>query len=251
MEEIRSVFIIGSGNVATHLAIHLHQVGIVISGVLSRNIEHARKLAQQVHSRAFTDYDEIKVSHPDVILVSISDSNLEDLRNKLNTDIPVIHTSGTFSSPLYHGVFYPLQTFSIDRKIDLNTVPFLIEGRDEKLRKQLINLAQKLSSDVRLTSHEDRKNIHLSAVWVNNFVNHLIFKAKTLAVSNNVDFQLLIPLLEETVLKAIETDPFNAQTGPARRNDQLTIESHLSRLKDIDYDLYYLLSKSITDTYNK
>ncbi len=251
MHEIRSVFIIGSGNVATHLANNLYRVGITISGILSRDLGHAQKLAQQVHSKATTDLNDIPKSESDLILVSISDNNLEEVRNKFRSSIPVVHTSGTFSSSSFDGVFYPLQTFSADRQIDLGKVPFLIEGNTEDLQKQLIKLAQKLSSHVRITSPENRSNIHLSAVWVNNFVNHLIYKADALATSNSVDFKLLLPLLEETVKKAIETDPYTAQTGPARRNDQQTIQAHLDRLKGVDQDIYYLLSKSITDTYNK
>lgn len=246
--EIKSVVLIGSGNVATHLGNALQAISIDIKGVWSRDERNAKTLADLLNSHLIDSLSDLPDS--DLVIVSVSDLALPDVINSISVSSPVVHTSGTFDSSKYNGVFYPLQTFSKNRKVELRNVPFLIESNDKSLFASLSELAFKLTSVVYESTPLERRNLHLSAVWISNFVNHMIFKAKELCEQNDVSYKLLLPLLDETVKKAIETDPYTAQTGPARRNDTITINSHLDKLEGLNKELYSMITKSIIDTYH-
>jgi predicted short-subunit dehydrogenase-like oxidoreductase (DUF2520 family) len=97
---------------------------------------------------------------------------------------------------------------------------------------------------------KNRQKYHLAAVFVNNFVNHLFYKAQVQLKQNNLDWELLKPLMEETVAKLDDHSAFDAQTGPARRNDHDTILTHQSLLTEEDLSIYKLLTNSIQTTYN-
>jgi predicted short-subunit dehydrogenase-like oxidoreductase (DUF2520 family) len=251
---ISSVILIGSGNVARNLANAFLKSNVRISGVWSRNAEHAREMAETTNAPIIIP-ESIRSNTADLVLLCISDSAIPEIAERIAPEVRIAHTSGAFDQKELGlpqlAVFYPLQTFTRSRLIAIHSVPLLIEAIDTSFENELVELANKLSSTVRRCSASDRKKIHVSAVWINNFVNHMIQKAKEFADSNNIEFDLLGPLLKETVQKALELGPYEAQTGPAIRNDLKTIEQHLELMNDKDRELYRAITKSIIETYHQ
>ncbi|MCH7535524.1 MAG: DUF2520 domain-containing protein [Bacteroidetes bacterium] len=146
-----------------------------------------------------------------------------------------------------YGIFYPLQTFSKGKPADFTTVPICIEGSDKDTSSQLKLLAGSLSGNVREISFEKRKMLHLSAVFVCNFTNHMYTIASDLLEKEGLSFDLILPLIKETTAKLNHVSPTEGQTGPAIRNDQEVIEEHLGALEENeDYqNIYKLLTESI------
>lgn len=252
MEESNlKITIIGAGNVATHLAKAFLRKGIEVSHVSSRTPEHAEKLASEINA-SVTELSGLPKDQ--FTLICVSDDAVSGILNKLDPSIPVAYTSGSVSlsqlpTRTNIGVFYPLQTFSKQSDVVIEDVPFLIESDNAEFEVRLVTLAKALSSHVHLINSEQRKNLHHAAVWVNNFTNHIIYQAQQVALKNDLDFALLQPLLKETIRKVASQSALDAQTGPARRNDQQTIERHLEALEGTPKELYALLTKSIKETY--
>ncbi|MEN9441904.1 MAG: hypothetical protein RLZ33_1981 [Bacteroidota bacterium] len=252
MKGIQTISIIGTGNVAFHLGNSFFDQGIIISSVFGRNQREAEAFANQWKSKSVDHISELEA---DLILVCVSDDAISSIIQQLSTSQKIAYTSGSIelSSFMNHenvGVFYPLQTFSKNKELNLNEVPFLIEGKTPELSQELFDLAWNLSSKVSFANSSDRKKYHLAAVWVNNFTNHLAFQSKAIIDKHELNWDYLLPLLKETTAKLLTLDPYDAQTGPARRNDQTVISAHADMLEGIQKELYLLLSKSINDTYN-
>jgi predicted short-subunit dehydrogenase-like oxidoreductase (DUF2520 family) len=255
---IHNAVVIGSGNVATHLALALYQQKIHILQVYSPTPEHAEALAQQTQSLAVFDPDVLNTT-ADLYLISISDDEIENFSRRLPAlNGIVVHTSGI--TPLSaldkhprHGVFYPLQTFSKNRNVDLAHVPFCLEASDKKTLKVITALAQQFSNNIHNIPSAARRQLHLAAVLVNNFPMHLYRLAGQLLEENGLDFDLLRPLITETGEKVMEMDPADAQTGPARRGDTEAMEKHLALLEqhpDIK-TLYEIISKQIVHNHHE
>ncbi len=248
------ITLIGHGNVGSHLAQYLNASGVHISHVFSRSENKAQKLSERYGSLVTSNFNDLPAHQ--LCLVCVNDHSIHEVISQLNENTPVAYTSG--SVPLSNferngetGVFYPLQTFSKGKQLDISEVPFLIEASSKALGEQLFSLASMLSKKVVYANSTERSKLHLSAVWTNNFTNHMMHIAEKYALQNNVDFTLLKPLLNETVRKLDYLSPLNAQTGPARRNDDSIIQEHASQLNGIDKELYLLISKSIQNTYSK
>ena len=255
---IHNAVVIGSGNVATHLAMALFQQGIHILQVYSPTREHAEALARKTQALAVFDPDVLNTT-ADLYLISISDDKIEAFSHRL-PDVKgiVVHTSGI--TPLQvldkhprHGVFYPLQTFSKNRSVDLSHVPFCLEASDKGTLEALTALAQQFSDNIHTIPSEARKQLHLAAVLVNNFPTHLYRLAAQLLEENGLGFDLLRPLITETGAKVMEMAPADAQTGPARRGDTGAMEKHLALLElypDIR-TLYEIISKQIVHDHHE
>ena len=253
MKGIQSISIIGTGNMAFHLGNSFFDQGIRISSVYGRNKNEAEAFANRWKSKSVEHIPDLEA---DLILVCVSDDAISLILQQLPTTQKIAYTSGSielsnFNEHVNIGVFYPLQTFSKNKELNLNEVPFLIEGKTPELSQELFDLAWKLSSKVSFANSSDRKKYHLAAVWVNNFTNHLAFQSKAIIDKEELDWDYLLPLLKETTTKLLALDPYDAQTGPARRNDQTVIEAHAEMMEGIQKEIYLLLSKSINDTYNK
>jgi predicted short-subunit dehydrogenase-like oxidoreductase (DUF2520 family) len=253
MKGIQTISIIGTGNVAFHLGNSFFDQGIIISSVVGRNKIEAEAFANRWKSKSVDHISELEA---DLILVCVSDDTISSIIQQLPRSQKIAYTSGSIelSNFMEHenvGVFYPLQTFSKNKELNLNEVPFLIEGKTPELSQELFDLAWKLSSKVSFANSSERKKYHLAAVWVNNFANHLAFQSKAIIDNHELNWDYMLPLLKETTAKLLTMDPFDAQTGPARRNDQTVISAHSDMLEGIQKELYLLLSKSINDTYNK
>ncbi|MEN9998264.1 MAG: hypothetical protein RI922_1254 [Bacteroidota bacterium] len=253
MKGIQSISIIGTGNVAFHLGNSFFDQGIRIASVNGRNKNEAAAFANRWKSESVEHISDVEA---DLILVCVSDDAITLILQQLPTTQKIAYTSGSIELSNFYeheniGVFYPLQTFSKNKELNLNEVPFLIEGKTPELSQELFDLAWRLSSKVSFASSLDRKKYHLAAVWVNNFTNHLAFQSKAIIDKEELNWDYLLPLLKETTTKLLALDPYDAQTGPARRNDQTIIQAHAEMMEGIQKEIYLLLSKSINDTYNK
>lgn len=230
---------IGSGNVATHLYRGLAIAGIKILQIYSRNIETAQSLAKQCKSTAVESISKINTDAT-VYLVSVPDDAIVSVISQLSDHIGkakiIAHTTGSVSLKeikeysQYTGVFYPLQTFSKSRRMDLYQIPFLIESSDDITRGVLHSLAGKLSKTVQDCNSTQRKHLHVAAVASCNFVNHLLSTAYDYLDQHEVNPHLLDPLMQETLAKFYANYPNDTQTGPAKRGDNETINQHLKLL---------------------
>lgn len=251
MNEIKTISIIGSGNVATHLSRALVGTCKILS-IHSRNHETGFALAEEHFTFFAETLDDLIPA--DLFLICVNDDAIPDLILQLPKEQNVAYTSGAVGlsdlpSRSNLGVIYPLQSFSKDQEVDIYKVPFFIEARNNDFAQDLFDLAWKLSRTVVFASSEDRKNLHVAAVMVNNFVNHLYALADDFLKDKKMEFKYLLPLIEETTQKIIRHTAEENQTGPARRGDIKTIDKHLSLTEGEVKSVYQLLSESILNRY--
>ena len=243
------VVIIGSGNVAQHL-IKVMQIAANANlvQIFARNKESLLHLIDE--DKITSDYNAIKEA--DVYIISVSDNAIAEVAENLPfQNRLVVHTSGTSELSVLDaknrkGVFYPLQTFSKSKEIDFSSIPICLEAENGEDFKTLQSLSQNISEKVFAISSEQRKSLHVAAVFVCNFVNHMYTIGNQICEEHNVPFEVLKPLIMETAQKISTLKPEDAQTGPALRNDTKTINKHLEFLKESNYqELYKLLTQSI------
>lgn len=234
------VAIIGYGNVGYHLANRIstkrHEVTI-----FSRNpLEDFILPLDQFDPESF-----------EIIILSVPDDLIKEISDQIPTsDAIVLHTSG--SNPISdlakhskHGVMYPLQTFSKTKEIDFTSFPVFIEGSEEG-EKDIFTFVRSFSNDVRLLTSTNRSKLHLAAVFACNFSNHMFHLSEKLLSELDMTFQDIQPLVEETLKKAIDLNPSQSQTGPAMRDDDETINTHLEMLKDERMrSMYQIITDSI------
>lgn len=252
-EAIHRVTIVGTGNIAWHMARALRQAGIVIPHIISRSQERAAVLAADVSAIPLDDPAKVQ-EQPDCYLLCVSDDVLPVVQATYAGKGPLVaHTSGSTGLDVLTaigneaGVFYPLQTFTKWVDMEYGRIPFLVEGSDEKAAARIKALAGKISEEVQMATSPQRMKIHVAAVFACNFSNHLSAIADRLMQESGLDFDLLRPLVEETTRKLQHMSPVEAQTGPAIRNDLVTIGKHLESLghKPEEQELYRLLSDNI------
>lgn len=235
---IESVSIIGAGNLATQLALALSKKEIKIKQIYSRTLESANELALKVYADGIDDLS-LLMNDADLYIISVKDSAIQEVLMNLSPDKDrlVVHTAGSISMEVlsgftnYFGVFYPLQTFSKYREVDFSEIPICIEANDSSTLLKLQQLADRLSTSVHTINSEKRKTLHLGAVFVNNFVNHFYAIGSEILQAENLAFDLLKPLIQETASKVQTMHPLKAQTGPGRRNDQAVISTQLKMLE--------------------
>ncbi|PJJ79487.1 Rossmann-like and DUF2520 domain-containing protein [Mucilaginibacter auburnensis] len=247
------ISIIGSGNVATHMAAALKNAGHNIVQVYSRDMQNAALLAYHVKADAINDLQNIS-PETDLFIIAVKDDAIGRVAEQLAVyDKLIVHTSG--ATDMYAllaftdraGVLYPLQTFSKVKEVNFRQVPLCIEGADEAITKQIEELAQSISNNVYRVDSAQRKILHLAAVFACNFPNYLYEVARQLLNNNQLDFNLLRPLILETAEKVQERLPAQVQTGPAVRNDVGTMNNHLQLLTEQPHlqEIYRLLSQGI------
>jgi predicted short-subunit dehydrogenase-like oxidoreductase (DUF2520 family) len=250
-----SITIIGSGNVAQHLIkIISKTTTLEVTQVYARNIDLVSHL---IDSDKITN-DISKLTRADLYIISVSDDAIQSVSNSLFfSNKLVAHTSGSIaidelSDKNRKAVFYPLQTLSKKKEVDFTTVPLCIEAQNEVDLHLLTEVAQHLSDHVYKVNSEQRKSLHVAAVFVSNFVNHLYKIGSDICIEHNVPFEILKPLILETAKKVQIMEPNEAQTGPAKRNDTSTINKHLAILTDENQkEIYKILTKSIIDNGKK
>ena len=255
---INSVAIVGSGNVATHLAKAIFDAGVDVKYIYSPTLANSSALASKVNAVAVDSISEIK-RDIDLIIISIKDDVIKEVVKELETFSSIIvHTSGGINIDVFDGitqkcgVLYPLQTFSKSRELDFSKIPLFIEACDNETLCEIDEFAKRLSSNVIEADSSRRKTMHVAAVFACNFVNHCYYIASQILEKESLSFDVLLPLIEETTKKISEITPYEAQTGPARRGDSDVMNAHLQQIdSDTVKEIYTLLSKSITDSYKK
>ena len=225
-----SILILGDGNVASHLYKAFSKVDTII--VAMKN------------SRNLTN-----IPNADVTIIAVSDDAIAEVSSKIANSL-VVHTSGSVAmtslkSKGRKGVFYMLQTFSKDKIIEFSEVPFCLEAENEQDYALLATLAQSIGEKVYTVSSEQRKALHVAAVFVNNFTNHMYKTGSDICTEYKVPFAILEPLIKETAAKIESLSPAAAQTGPAIRKDQKTIKEHLALLNKQQQEIYTIVTKSI------
>lgn len=246
------VVLLGGGNVAHHLArVFINSTPVSLIQVFNRSIKSIEGLRGKVE--LIDDYNKIKKA--DIYIICVSDNAIEKVSSKLTIgEALVVHTSGSISMQVLnkhkkYGVFYPLQTFSKDRKISFNEVPIGLETSNKEDYIKLEKLAKAISTHIYSINSKQREQLHIAAVFVNNFVNHLYAIGDDICMKNNINSDILFPLIKETAHKIESMKPFEAQTGPARRGDNIILKKHLKKLTSNQQDIYKLLSNSITKKY--
>lgn len=242
------VVILGNGNVATHLAkAFLKSKKVALIQVYSR--KNTNDFFRKKKIAITHDLSELK--NADVYIIAISDDYISSFSKQLILkDKLVVHTSGSVTMndlqcEAQKGIFYPLQTISKNGKLNFKNVPICLETEYEKDYLILEKLAKSISEKVYRVNSEQRKNLHVAAVFVNNFVNHLYQIGNEICTDKNVPFDILKPLINETAKKIKYLSPKEAQTGPAIRNDKKTMVKHLTLLSKEQQEIYELLSNSI------
>lgn len=251
-----NIVLLGSGNVATHLGIAFSDAGHHIVQVWSRNIINARLLADQVKAEAIDQLNEL-TTEVDLCIISVLDDAIPSLLPQLqHLSAPIVHTSGSTDMQILapfsmnYGVLYPLQTFSKSVAINLSSTPFLLESSNEAVLDQLKSLASSVSAHIQYCNSEQRIQLHIAAVFSCNFSNHLYAIAQKLLIANDLDFDLIRPLILQTAQKVMDSLPNEVQTGPAVRRDQLTLDRHRQQLVNHPdwLRIYDLLSDDIIHT---
>jgi predicted short-subunit dehydrogenase-like oxidoreductase (DUF2520 family) len=246
--------ILGAGNLAFHLTNELLNSNAVdLVQVYNRNLKNIAYLENKV--AICNDISHLKEA--DIYIVCVSDNAIAELSNQLFFENKlVVHTSGAMDinelkSHSNKGVLYPLQSFTKEKKVDFSSIPFCIEAQNDTDLALLKTIASAISTKVYTINSEQRKTLHVAAVFVNNFVNHLYYLGNEICDTNNIPFEILNPIIQETSKKIEYLSPFEAQTGPAKRNDSKTIEAHLKTLTSSQQYIYNTLTNSIKATYGK
>lgn len=248
------IVLIGAGNLATHLGKALHAAGHDMIQVFSRTMQSAETLASLLDAEPLTDMAQVR-DDADVYIFSVKDSALEQLISQLcgGEKKVFLHTAGSMpmsvfrGKALHYGVLYPMQTFSKQREVDFSIIPCFIEANDEFALKQIEGLAGQISHRVYQLSSEDRKYLHLSAVFACNFANHCYAASQKLLQQHGIPFDVMLPLIDETAAKVHGMTPKDAQTGPAVRYDENVIGKQIQLLENQPYfqKIYDCMSKSI------
>ena len=248
------IVIIGSGNVAYHLAKAFTQNNIEVSQIFGRNEVELNKISEELN----IPYSTKDLDDADLYLISVSDSAVEQVSDLIRTEKALVaHTSGSLPIETLNGdyrkaSFYPLQTFSKTKNLNYSKIPFFIEAENQIDEKSLFELASIISENVETSDYERRKYIHLTAVFACNFVNHLFARAKEISDSQHLDFNYFIPLIYETVEKIHHLEPKTAQTGPAVRGDERILKLHEELINDEEHlKIYKLMNDSIKKMYSK
>lgn len=248
----------GSGKVAEALCLELFSKGHQIQQIVSPESKNGSHLAEKCKAEWS---DELFFSEKsEIVIVAVPDRNLKDVLNNIQSGEKtiVVHTAGTFGLEVFpgkqknRGVFYPLQTFSKGRKPFFPEIPVFIEASDKQTENLLRSLAESLGCSVYLSDTEHRRLLHVAAVFVSNFTNHMLASGKEISAMAGFEFDVLMPLIGETIKKALENGPENSQTGPAVRYDVNTIEKHMDLLSFSPElrRIYEEITKSIINRYN-
>ena len=269
------IVLIGAGNLATHLGKALHAAGHDMLQVFSRTMQSAETLASLLDAEPLTDIAQVR-DDADVYIFSVKDSALVQLvaqlcrheADGLGEDGAVnalrkakkgehervfLHTAGSMPMSVFkgmaqhYGVLYPMQTFSRQREVDFSIIPCFVEANDEFAQKQIEGMAREISGRVYQLSSEDRKYLHLSAVFACNFANHCYAISQELLEEHGIPFDVMLPLINETAAKVHEMKQKDAQTGPAVRYDENVLGKQSKLLENHPHfkKVYDSMSKSI------
>jgi predicted short-subunit dehydrogenase-like oxidoreductase (DUF2520 family) len=248
-----NIVIIGTGNAATVLGKKFRKAGHRIVQVFGRDASAASKLAYQFDTES-TNYWSVIRKDADFYLIAVADEAINDVAKHVHLPGKLVaHTAGSVKKDVlknithHYGVFYPLQSLRKDMN-ELPDIPMFIDASDESSKKKLEELAQSISNEqVGVANDDERLKMHIAAVFVSNFTNHLYKLAEDYCKKERIDFNRLIPLIEETAGRLKTISPSKTQTGPAIRNDEATIQQHLTVLEKYPQlrKIYEVMTESI------
>ncbi len=249
-----SLVILGTGNVATHLAkVFFKTKNLQLKQVYNHRSNSLKDFEK--YCPVTTNLDQLEEA--DVYLIAVKDDKIKALAARLNIGKAlVLHTSGSVGMNALrnhqnHGVFYPLQTFSKKRSVNFAEIPLCVEANSKENLGKTEKIAREISGKIFKINSEQRRSLHVAAVFVNNFTNHLYQIGAEICEENNVAFEILQPLIKETAAKIETLNPKQAQTGPALRKDKQSISNHLQMLSPEKQEIYKLLTASIKNTHGK
>ena len=255
------IAIIGTGNVAWHLSQALENAGHTVEVVFGRDIQKATHLSSSLYLAEATNKADLSSFRIDVAIICVTDDAIEEVAQALvlPSETVLCHSSGNqplsvlgYAQTENLGVFYPLQTFTKGKQVSFEDIPICIEAEGDRSLEMLRSLGKSISKNVQELNSKQRSIIHLSAVFACNFSNHMLAISNQIMKSNDIDFQLLHPLIVETLNKSLTIGPENAQTGPAKRGDLATLDKQYNALSnDAEVaELYQMISQHILDTYS-
>jgi len=250
------ISIIGSGNVATHLANNFYKKGYEIVNIYSRTFENSQKLAKKVNALSINSITDLN-RDVDILIISVSDMVIKNIVEHIDFEPKLVaHTTGSVSINILnkfknYGVLYPLQTFTKDVYVNMQNTPFCLEANNNKSLLKLKKLASSVSNNIIKLNSEQRLQCHIAAVFANNFTNHMFTIAEDLLKQKNIPFDIIKPLILETVNKIQNHSPKEMQTGPAIRNDKNTIDCHLNALSSINIEKIYSFVSDNIYNFNK
>lgn len=253
------IAIIGTGNVAWHLAPALESAGHTITEIYSRDLHRAAQITARLYTTDPKDDLDFSDSQAEIYILAVSDHAVPTIADSiiLPEDSILVHTSGSvpltalaYSSASYTGIFYPLQSFSKSREIDFEDVPFLLESDDHDVLRKLKILAKSLSPHQYVVKSKDRMALHVAAVFASNFTNHLLRISEEIMNRQGLDFEMLKPLIIEQISKSLQIGAKAGQTGPAVRGDIGTLDLHYQFLNYNEQvaEIYRLISQDIIDS---
>lgn len=255
-----SISFIGAGNLAWHLAPAFDNSGYAVKEVFSPNPKHAEDLTERLYQAEVKATLDFSTSDSRIFIVAVSDNAIKQVAQEiiLPDQTLLIHTSGSvpmeelsYAAASASGVFYPLQTFTKNRKADFKSLPIFVEADDPDAEELLFEMGRALGGNIQKMNSEQRAKLHLAAVFASNFTNHMLTLASQLTEQNDIRFDWLKPLIRETIEKSLSLGPLHAQTGPAKRGDLEILDKHTEQLKDNETvaEIYKLISQHIIDTH--
>lgn len=246
------ICIIGSGNVAYHLAKAFCETSIGVYQIFGRNKPELKRISEELN----IPFSDTEVSDADIYIICVKDDAISEVSKIITSDKALVaHTSGSQPKEILQGdyrkaSFYPLQTFSKNKNIDYKTIPFFIEAESDEDFELITSVTKKISEKIIKSDYEKRKFMHLTAVFCCNFVNHLYARAKEISDSQNIPFDYFFPLIQETTEKIHQMDPRSAQTGPAVRKDERVLKLHEELITNPEQlEIYKLMNQSIKKMY--
>lgn len=255
-----SVSFIGSGNLAWHLAPALDNTDFAVKEVFSLHQKNAKALTERLYQAEVKSSLDFSSSSSRLFIISVNDDAIQDIAQDivLPPDSIVVHTSGSqtmgvlgYTGTENIGVFYPLQTFTKTQKVDFKEIPILIESENSDTERILMKMGKAISKKVYKVSSQNRKSMHVAAVFASNFTNHMITIAQEILEAKGLDLELLKPLIVETINKSLAIGPEQAQTGPAKRGDLEILDKHIEFLQSDEKisEIYRVISQHILDKY--
>ncbi|WP_092544446.1 Rossmann-like and DUF2520 domain-containing protein [Zunongwangia mangrovi] len=248
------VVLLGAGNLAYHLfRVFKASTAVEIVQVFNHRQEKLTDFADKVATTTLI----AEIKEADFYLISVKDDAIAEVSSKLKPKNGIVlHTSGAIDINVlaeHHnfGVFYPLQSFSREKKVGFQQIPICIEANSEENLEKIKQLALQISASVYKISSEQRRISHVAAVFANNFSNFMFATASEICEKHQIPFDILKPLIAETFQKIEKVSPKKAQTGPARRNDKETMAAHLQYLEEDQQKLYKTISEAILKSYGK
>jgi predicted short-subunit dehydrogenase-like oxidoreductase (DUF2520 family) len=251
--KIRNIVLFGAGNLAVNLALAIRKAGFTILQVYNRTETHGIQLANKVGATYINDLSRLDL-HADLYIISVSDSAIKSLAGKIRVkDKLIIHTSGSMDIDILQksssnmGVFHSPQTFSKTRPVNFTDLHVDIQANNKESEKLLVEFAGMLCKNVHIVTAEQRRIIHIAAVFSGNFTNFMYSVAEDILTANDLPFDLMRPIIKKTSENSGLKDPFSRQTGPAVREDYEVLEKHMKALSQYpDYrSMYDLISKNI------